>query len=63
MTFKLDGNSVLSVEAHDLDSGRHHAWQKDQGAILAIKYEPSEVTAERPASEIAVPSAQAIAVC
>lgn len=63
VTFKLDGDSILTVEAHDLDSGRHHAWQKDDGAILAIKYEPPDVTAERPYDAITVPSGQAIAVC
>ena len=63
VTFKLDSSGVLTVEAHDLDSGRHHAWQKDEGAILAIKYEPPEVTAERPPNDITVPAGQAIAVC
>ena len=35
ITFHLDNNNVLTVEARDLDSGRHHLWKSNGGAVVA----------------------------
>ena len=35
VSFHLDANNVLSVEARDLDSGRHHQWKNGGGAMVA----------------------------
>ena len=63
VTFKLDASNVLTVEAHDLDSGRQHLWQQAKGAVLAIKYEPPPATASEKSGGITVPAGQAIAAC
>ena len=35
ITFHLDNNNVLTVEARDQDSGRHHLWKSNGGAVVA----------------------------
>lgn len=35
ITFHLDNNNVLTVEARDQDSGRHHLWKSSGGAVVA----------------------------
>ena len=35
ITFHLDNNNVLTVEARDQDSGRHHMWKSNGGAVVA----------------------------
>ncbi|KAK9814132.1 hypothetical protein WJX72_001080 [[Myrmecia] bisecta] len=35
VSFHLDANNVLAVEARDLDSGRHHQWKHGGGAMIA----------------------------
>ena len=35
VTFHLNADNVLSVEAKDLNTGRHHLWKSGGGAIIA----------------------------
>ena len=35
ITFTISAENVLSVDATDLDSGRHYTWQTTGGALIA----------------------------
>jgi len=35
VTAHLDANNILTIEAQDLDSGRHHLWKHGGGGIVA----------------------------
>lgn len=35
VTAHLDANNILTIEAQDLDSGRHHLWKHGGGAVVA----------------------------
>ena len=35
ISFTISNNNVLSVDATDLDSGRHYTWQTTGGALIA----------------------------
>lgn len=35
VTFHLSEDNVLSAEARELESGRHHLWTAGEGAVVA----------------------------
>ena len=35
VTAHLDPNNILTIEAQDLDSGRHHLWKHGGGSVVA----------------------------
>lgn len=35
MTFHLSVDNIFTAEARELDSGRHHLWQENNGAMVA----------------------------
>ena len=43
VTFSLSRDSVLSVTARDLDSGRHHTWRQDNGAMIAVGVDAAQL--------------------
>ena len=43
VTFHLNADNVLSVEAKDLCTGRHHLWKAGGGAIIAQGIDKSKL--------------------
>ena len=35
VTAHLDNNNILTIDAQDLDSGRHHLWKHGGGSVVA----------------------------
>ena len=43
VTAHLDANNILTIEAQDLDSGRHHLWKHGGGSVVADGIHASEL--------------------
>jgi REP element-mobilizing transposase RayT len=43
VTFHLSKDNVLTAEARDLDSGRHHVWQENDGAMIVGEIKPEDL--------------------
>lgn len=43
VTAHLDDNNILTIDAQDLDSGRHHLWKHGGGSVVADGIHASEL--------------------